>query len=211
MNKAFKEGYKEMKAPSELKSRTLAEILKENERMKENADKIQKNTGKIHIYRYGILLAACAAVLCLVIFWPSKAVYVTPLEEGIYYEEIMLKDGRIQFIENRVAISITPNAGQLVIGDTKEADKEEHGGNFVQENTKSGGSLICRESNEILLPEIREDAWSNIGKQKIYVTVLKTEEERYQAVYEKDEIAYEVIGTNVTQKEFIDFLYKQVK
>ena len=64
--------------------------------------------------------------------------------------------------------------------------------------------------DQISLPEIAKDNWSYIGEQKIYVTVLKTEKMRFQAVYEKNGIAYEVIGTGTTQKEFIDFLYEKV-
>ena len=61
------------------------------------------------------------------------------------------------------------------------------------------------------VPEINEDSWSYIEEQKIYVSFLKAEGMRYQAVYEKEEAFYEVIGTNVTQKEFIDYLYQKIK
>ena len=64
---------------------------------------------------------------------------------------------------------------------------------------------------QCLLPEIAESNWSYIGDQKIYVTVLNAADIRYQAVFEKNGTAYEMTGTNVTQKEFIDELYRRVK
>lgn len=61
------------------------------------------------------------------------------------------------------------------------------------------------------MPEIPEEDWSHIGEQQIYVTALKTETVRYQATFEKGGTLCEITGVGVTQKEFIDYLYKKIK
>lgn len=217
-NKDFEKAYENIKAPTELKKETLSRMFQEDEQMKQekrmspDASNTASKGAKPRIYRYGALaLAACAAVLCFVLMRPQGAVYKTPVEDGSYYEEIELKDGRIKFVQNRVAISITPNAGQVVVGSEEDNNSEGAQTVIAKKETQAGGELIYRENAGISLPEIREDAWSNIGTCDIYVTALKTDVTRYQAVFEKDGTAFEVIGTGVTQKEFIDFLYAQVK
>ena len=220
IKKNFEKAYDNMNAPDQLKKETLYKMFKEDAITQNDMGMTQteRDSGfrkghKRAVYRYIAPIAAVlAATLCLAIFWPKGIVYVTPMADAAYYEEVELKNGIIKFNQNRVAISITPNAGKIVIGEgslTQDEEVLEH--ILVQEKAKSGGELFCKEKTQLSLPEIREDAWSNIGKQKIYVTVLKTDEYRYQAAFEKEGVAYEVIGDNVTQKEFIDFLYAQVK
>ena len=224
-NKKFQETYDDLKVPSDLKAQTLAMMLKEDANLlREQETSTQKESkisnGKMkksnsskrfHYTRYGaVLLTACAAVLCFVIFMPHGAPYITKLEDGTYYETVELKDGKINFMQNRMAISITPNAG-LAIGSDIEAAEEKEEVLLLEKESKSGGKLRFLETTKVTLPNMSQSGWSHIGEQEIYVTVLKTEEIRYQAVYEKDGIIYEVIGIDVTQKEFIDFLYEQVK
>ncbi len=220
IKKNFEKTYDNIKAPENLKEEMLHKMFEEEARLQndtnittlEYASDVKKSH-KRSVYRYVAPMAAVfAAVLCIAVFWPKGAVYVTPMEDAIYYEKVELKNGIIKFNQNRVAISITPNAGNVVIGEEsvmQDEDVAEH--ILVQEKTKGGGELIYKETMQLSLPEIREDAWSNIGKQKIYVTVLKTDEYRYQAAFEKEGAAYEVVGNNVSQKEFIDFLYAQIK
>ncbi len=201
MYQDIKKEYETVKAPEALKAETL-------EKMKAEANISKKKK----YYRYPVVaLAACAAVLCFVLFWPRGVRYITPIEDGTYYEEIAIKNGNIIFNQNRVAISIKPNAGKVVIGGEKAEEESEIFAVIKEEQTSAGGELVCQEVSSLSLPEIREDAWSNIGQQQIYVTVLKTDNYRFQAAYEKEGAAYEVIGTGVTQKEFIDFLYAQIK
>ncbi len=225
VNKKFQETYDNLKTPSDLKAQTLAMMLKEDASLSKEQEVLtqqesktgngqgkKRNSAKrINFARYGaVLLAACAAVLCFVIFMPHGAPYVTKLEDGTYYETVELKNGKINFMQNRMAISITPNAG-LAIGDNMEAVEEKEEVLLLEKESKSGGELRFLETPKVTLPNMSQSGWSHIDEQEIYVTVLKTEEIRYQAVYEKDGIIYEIIGTDVTQKEFIDFLYEQVK
>lgn len=196
----LKEVYEQLKAPEELKTKTL-----------EMMSDVQRGGKKKNYFYPAMAMTACAAILCLVLFWPRGIKYITPVEDGNYYEEVSIKDGVIIFNQNRVAISITPNAGKVVIGGETKTEEETVISTISEKQSESGGDLVFQEVSALSLPEIREDAWSNIGEQQIYVTVLKAEDYRYQAAFEKDGIAYEVIGTGVTQKEFIDFLYAQIK
>lgn len=206
--KAFENVYRQLKAPEALKADTLSKVLEENGKRK-------AVKGRKRVFQYGALAAAlCAAVICFILIRPLGISFVTPMEEGVYYDEVELKDGVIHFVKNRVAISIKPNAGTVVIGQNdKDADESENAdsGKAEEKITKSGGSISFQKIAALNLPEIAEENWSYIGEQKIYVTVLNANEIRYQAAFEKDGVAYEVIGTNVTQKEFIEELYRYVK
>lgn len=206
----FAEAYGGIKAPEELKADTLRKMHKENESRKEKGGG-EKAGGRKKACYFGALAAAMAAALALFLFWPGGAVYVTNMEDGVYYDEVELKDGVIRFTAGRVAISISPNAGTVVFGQESEAAGEDTEGLQETIETKSGGTIVFRETGTLSLPEFSEESWSYIGEQQIYVTVLKTSQTRYQAVYEKDGKAYEITGEGVTQKEFIDQLYRYVK
>lgn len=237
LKEAFQKGYQNIKLPKDLKQTTLSEMMKNMQQEQaqaphkeeasgpspinvsdraavsgnKEANKNAKKTGK-KVLRLGAGAAAlCAAALAFLVLRPSGVSYITPMEEGIYYDTVELKNGEIHFVKNRVAISITPNAGHVVIG--AESPEEDDSREFaVLEETvaESGGLLVFQETDQVSLPEITEDNWSNIGEQMIYVTVLKSEEVRYQAVFEMNGTAYQVIGTDVTQKEFIDYLYNKI-
>lgn len=215
MNQTFQDEYNKIAAPQDLKADTLTKMLEENKKInRENATlEKQKKKGKAPVLRYGgVAAAAFVAAMCLIVLHPTGAVYVTPMEEGEYYQEIELKDGTIYFVENRVAISISPNAGLVVIGqETQDTDEKENDQVILEQKTENGGMLVLKEVDEVQLPEITEKNWSCIGEQNLYVTVLKTDGNLYQAVYEKDGRVLEVIGIEVSQKEFVDFLYQQVK
>lgn len=207
--KAFEDAYRQIKAPEALKADTLSKMLEENKK-KEPARRIK------NLFRYGTLAAAlCAAALCFLLTRPSGISFITPMEDDVYYDEVELKDGIIHFVKNRVAISISPNAGTVTIGreNQKETDENKEEASEIAEEkiTESGGSISFRKTDALTLPEIAEENWSYIGEQKMYVTVLKANEVRYQAVFEKDKTVYEMIGINVSQKEFIEELYLRVK
>lgn len=223
LKEEFQKGYQNIKLPDELKQAVLSEMKKEaaiqsqipreKEDIAEQSSKPQKKSKKF-IWKIGAGSAVlCAAALAFLVLRPSGISYVTPMEDGIYYDEVELKDGEIHFVKNRVAISIIPNAGHVTIGE-EGADKAEAGketSTLEEITTESGGILSYQETDPVSLPEIAEENWSKIGECMIYVTVLKTEEVRYQAVYELDGNTYQVIGTDVSQKEFIDYLYKKIK
>ncbi|MDE6185315.1 MAG: hypothetical protein K2G39_07830, partial [Lachnospiraceae bacterium] len=204
LNKAFSDAYRNVKAPEALKKGTLNQMLAKEEGLKRQPEKVQKR--KLPVWYYG----AMAAAVCVVVFWVSALrsdgiTYVTMIEEGVFYEEVELKDGWIRFLPNRVIISISPNAGQAGFqGEDKNGlpvEKETEPEELIQ--TKSGGQLKFFKTDGLLTPELAEEDWSYIGEQKIYVSVLKTDGVRFHAIYERGGSAYEVIGENVTQKEFI--------
>lgn len=209
--RAFEHAYCRLKAPAALKADTLEKMLRENEKCKEIQRKEKSGKGKKKVFYYGALAALlCVAVLSIIVLRPEGISYVTPMEEGVYYEEVELKNGVIHFVRSRVSISITPNAGSAGIGQEGEAALEEVTRQEEIIETESGGRLVFRERDTASVPDIKEDDWSYIGEQKIYVTVLDAEKTGYQAVFEKAGSTYEITGEDITQKEFIDELYRRV-
>jgi len=212
LKKEFKETFSVIRASECLKSDTLRKMQEEDQRRISPLDKTPVK--KLKIWRYGIPAAAvifCAVLSLRFLTGGSGTPYVTQMEEGAFYDSVKLEDGEIRFISNRVAISVTPNAGEIVIGEQDYETAQTGQELDAEETADSGGLLTFQRTKAVSLPFISEENWSYIGEQKIYVTVLKTDEVRYQAVFETDGAAYEVIGSNVTQKEFIDFLYQKIK
>ena len=199
----IKTAYDELHAPDSWKQDV---ILKMKEEEKKN--KCKKETTQSHrLIRFATGTAIlCAAALCLFLILPKGAPITTKMEDGIYYENIELKNGEIHFVSNRVAISISPNAGAVF---STEQEAEENQTEVLL--TESGGMITFEKTQKSKLPEIAESNWSYIGEQPIYVTALKTEPVRYQAIYETDGETYELIGEGVTQRDFIDELYRLVK
>ena len=214
--KEFEDIYDKIRTPEDLKSDTLRKMMREDEEIKTSKTGFSFNRKRM-LSCVSFAAVFCVAALCFFFLQPKGASYITPMEEGEYYEKVELKDGVICFVKNRVIISISPNAGTVTIGQENQNETEndapvgEDSSVAQEKQTKSGGVIRFQKISAISLPEIAENKWSYIGEQKIYVTVLDTEEVRYQAVYEKDGNAYELTGTNVTQKEFIDELYGRVK
>ncbi len=212
-SESIKNAYDELHAPDSWKQDVILKMKEEekkNEYIKETTEsdaKATKSKSKsIRLIRFATGASVlCAAALCLFLILPKGAPITTKMEDGIYYEDIELKNGEIHFVSNRVAISISPNAG-IAYSTAQEA--EENPTEVLL--TESGGMITFEKTQRSKLPEIAESNWSYIGEQFIYVTVLKTEPVRYQAIYEKDGGTYELIGEGVTQKEFVDELYNRV-
>lgn len=214
LRKEFKDTFSHIHASEDLKARTLTKMLDQAEA--KGAEKESGSSSAKWIWHAAVPAAAllCAALILVVLKGMTGTPYLMQMEDGVFYEEVKLKDGEIHFVANRVAVSIAPNLGGVTIGqkqddasDTPEAVEE-----IVEEKKMDGDArLICKKISGIDLPDIGDKNWSYIGEQKIYVTVLDTVDTRYQAVFEKDGQAYEVIGIEVWQKEFIDYLYRIVK
>lgn len=210
----IKTAYDELHAPDSWKQDVILKMQEEekkNEYKKETtqsdaeATKLKSKSLRLIHFATGASIL-CAAALCLFLILPNGAPITTKMEDGIYYEDIELKNGEIHFVSNRVAISISPNAG---VAFSTAQDAEETPTEVLL--TESGGMITFEKTQKSKLPEIAESNWSYIGEQPIYVTVLKTEPVRYQAIYETDSETYELIGEGVTQREFIDELYKRVE
>ncbi len=206
----FKVTFGKVSASSDMKEDILSQMKNVNEKEMVKSPVSAPKRKNFLLAFPGAAVLVCAAVLFLWIK-PLGVPYVTQMEDGVYYEKVELKDGVINFVANRVAISISPNAGQVVIGQQEDVSDITEDILIEEKKTKSGGIITCKETTSVSLPKIAEKNWSIIGDNKIYVTVLKTDSVRYQAVFEKDNKAYEVIGENVTQKEFIDYLYNKTK
>ena len=207
LRKEFQDVFLNIRASEELKNDTLTQMQMGRE-PKEKP--LPVKNPKFWYCGIPASILVCVLVFISLSGRIMRASYVTVMEEGVYYDSVELKDGEILFVANRFSISITPNVGEIVIGqeDSEETEVEK----VIEENeTDAGGTLLYQRAGTIDLPEINEKNWSHIGEQEIYVTVLKTEETQYQAVFEKDGQVFEVIGRNVTQKEFIDYLYRKVK
>ena len=212
-DEVIKTAYDELHAPDSWKQDVILKMQEEkkNEYKKEtiqtDAESTKSKPKSLRLIHFATSAAVlCAAALCLFLILPKGAPITTKMEDGIYYEDIELKNGEIHFVSNRVAISISPNAGSA-FSTAREA--EETPTEVLL--TESGGTITFEKTQKSKLPEIAENNWSYIGELPIYVTVLKSEPIRYQAIYEIDGETYELIGESVTQREFIDELYKRVE
>ncbi|MCM1125999.1 MAG: hypothetical protein NC429_05950 [Lachnospiraceae bacterium] len=223
LRREFKDTFSGVHASEDLKARTLARMLDE-----ENVEDKESGSSAAPAFRRravvfrpavtaGLLCTAAlvCVVLALFVFQGTpKPSYLTVMEDDVFYEEVMLKDGELHFVANRMAISIKPNAGGITIG--QEADEAsaavEEGNETIEEKVlDEGGTLLFSKISAVELPDIGDKNWSYIGETQIYITKLNTSVPRYQAVFEKGGQAYEVTGTGVSQKAFIDYLYQIVK
>lgn len=210
----FKDTFSGIYASEDLKARTLTVML-ENPANQSNETKERSSFVK---KKWCIIVPAVAlfcAVFVLTMFkGTSGTPYITQLEDGVFCEEIKLEDGELHFVAGRVAVSITPNAGGVTIGQDPDIElpaSENEARLLDKKENADGGQLIYKKIESIKLPNVTDASWSHIGEQKIYITVLDTLDTRYQAIFEKDGQAYEVTGIGVLQKEFIDYLYHIVK
>lgn len=214
LRKEFKDTFSGIHASEDLKARTLTAMLDEEEIRSKETKRRPSYVKKIWTISVPAAALLCAALVLMVLKGTPEPPYITQLENGVFCEEVKLEDGELHFAAGQVAISITPNAGVVNIGQnqTGELPASEDGEQILdKKEDAAGGQLIHKKIAAIKLPDIGEKNWSYIGEQKIYITVLDTVDTRYQAVFEKDGQAYEVTGIGVWQKEFIDYLYQIVK
>lgn len=214
LRREFKDTFSGIHTSEELKVRTLAQMLENTKSQSEEAKNGQLSAGRK--WRIAVPVAAllCAILVLTVFKGKSGTPYITQLEDDVFCEEVKLEDGELHFVASRVAISITPNAGGVTIGqkqDGEVSEAEDSAQILEEKENANGGQLIYKKIESVKLPDIGEKNWSYIGKQKIYITVLGTQDTRYQAFFEKDGQAYEVTGIGVWQKEFIDYLYQIVR
>lgn len=203
MKKAFQETYGKVQAPEQLKAETLA--LMEEEQQKESAG--GRRTKAKRILPWGAAAVILCGMLAGLFFLPGRgAVYITPMEEGTHYDRVELADGVLYFQSGRVAVSVSPNAGNAMSG-----EESRKGNDFAEERTAPGGGTLACSRSSLGLPESAETQWSQIDGQQVYITVLKKEPILYQAVFEKEGTVWEITGEGVSQKEFIDYLYKKMK
>ena len=210
----FKDTFSGIHASEDLKARTLTQMLESTKSQSgEIKGSLLSTRGK---WRIAVPAAAllCAVLVFVVFKGTPGPSYITQLENGVFCEEVKLEDGELHFTGGRVEISITPNAGGITTLQKQDDElpaPEKEAQILDKKEYADGGQMIYKKITAIKLPDIGEKNWSYIGEQKIYITVLDTVEARYQAVFEKGGQAYEVTGTGVWQKEFIDYLYRVVR
>lgn len=212
LRREFKDTFHGIHASEELKAHTLSQMMEETRSRSEGGKKVSTAVkGKWRIVVPAMALL-CAAFVFVVFRGTPGTPYLTQMEEDVFYEEVMLEDGELHFVANRVAISITPNAG-ITVGQKQDGESPamEDAHILEEKEMADGGQLVYKRIAAIKLPDIGEKDWSYIGEQKIYITMLDTLDTHYQAVFEKDGQAYEVTGIGVCQKEFIDYLYQIIK
>ena len=214
LRKEFKDTFSGIHASEDLKARTLTAMLDEEEIQSKETKGRPSPVKKICTVSIPAAALLCAVLVLMVLKGTPEPPYITQLENGVFCEEVKLEDGELHFTGGRVEISITPNAGGITTLQKQDDElpaPEEEAQILDKKEYADGGQMIYKKITAIKLPDIGEKNWSYIGEQKIYITVLDTVEARYQAVFEKGGQAYEVTGTGVWQKEFIDYLYRVVR
>lgn len=223
LRREFKNVFSGVHASEDLKARTLARMLDEEDGEEEESGSSTAPAfgRRAVVFRMamplGLLCTAvlvCAVLALFVFHGTPKPSYLTVMEDDVFYEEVMLKDGELYFAADRVAISIMPSAGGITIGqktDEASAAVEEVNETIEERVLDDGGTLLFQKISAAELPDIGDKNWSYIGERQIYITRLDTIDPLYQAVFEKDGQAYKVTGMGVTQKAFIDYLYQIVK
>lgn len=206
VSRKFKAAFDGIKAPEDLKADTLCKMFGG----KEQTLQIKQNNRKRR------WIGTCAAVLCIMfvcVIWGGRTDngIVTSLEENVFYDTVELKNGELRFINKRVNIDVTPNAGQAAAGSTEDEMQGENSEKELdREEAKEGGSLFMRKAAKKDLEQVSEEEWSYVGKKKLYITVVDGGK-GYCAVFEKDGDIYALEGISVSQKNFIEYLLKKIK
>lgn len=221
MKEEYKDIYSRIKAPAELKSCTLARMKESLEEESEQAlrgkaagadGKVKKrgniiSPGNWRSKRWVAVAAAAVIAVCILPRFLTKngSIYVTPLQEGEFYREVALKDGYLKFVDNDTIITLTPNAGIVGAGGNaqdpvSETFEYEDGGVITLEK-RAGGYI----NSEL------EDQKSRVADQDLYVTVTNAGDNPvFEAKWFREDVFYLVKGSGVTQKEFTDFVVKEI-
>lgn len=223
----FKAVFDQVKTPESLKKETLRKMQKfeaaeGEEKMTDRREADQKASsaartvrGRSVRYRKAGVCAAllCAACLALIVLRLPEKLILTPLEDGKVVEEVELTDGRLYFQKGRVDIFVTPNAGSISDGPQEEDDPagDETEKTLDKKETASGGEIVKKELPDSRHPAASGTETSQIGGQELTLSYFEEEEIRYVADYVKDGTAYRIEGTAVSQKEFIEYLHREIK
>lgn len=213
----YKEVYDNLKAPEQWKTDIKAlmrEELAKNAPPTENADRsrsirkgfaqeqsvVDIGSKKKSPMSYGMFLTAggivAAIILLLVVNLMNGPRFITPMKDDEILSVVVLKDTSLYF----------------EIQDMEEADS------FVLAGTSGIQNEIIfeidEETGEIVTSGKSDDAGitpSYIKGIPVFLTITATEEGyRYTASYEKDGQDCEITCTGITQKEFIQLLYKKM-
>lgn len=212
MKEEFRQEYEKIHASGELKERTK-QLMRES-LLSETAQEgiLPKNKKKSKGKRAAVIgtMALMAAALGIVLYSFSgrDGFYVTPISEDAYYAQIEVADGMIYFAERGQSLEITPNASKTELGqdETTEKDETEQNGGAVTEVGDNGFIRVKESAGS--LPEAKEGEYSYVAGEKLLVTAAMGEKPVYTAYLARDGILYTVVGDGVSQKQFLDYIYK---
>lgn len=213
----YKGVYDNLKAPEQWKTNIKAlmrEELAKNNTPTENADSTQiyrmdfeDNQSVVDIgskqklsMRYRMLLTAggiaAAIILVIVVNLMNGPRFVTPMKDGEIQSVVALKDTNLYF----------------EIQDMEETDSSVLAGTGGDQNEIN--FEIDGETGEIVTSGKSDDAGTTPSYIKgipVYLTITATDEGyRFTASYEKDGRDCEITRVGITQKEFIQLLYKEM-
>lgn len=217
MKEELRQEYDRIQAPEELKQRTK-QLMRERLRLEKPAAEgdpvgdgkrggAKKKSLKNRTAVIGsVALAAAALCITIYAFGGRNGFYVTPVSDESYYAEVEVSDGIIHFAERGEMSGMMPNASKAEAGDGagENASGEEEG-----ETAKAGnsGSIRIKEGTGSL-PKAGEEEYSYVAGEKFLVTAVKKEEPVYTAYLERDGILYTVTAEGVSQKQFLDYIYR---
>lgn len=221
MKEEYKDIYSRIKAPAELKSCTLAKMKESLEEESEQAPQGDKagadgkakkkgsivSLGNWRSKRWVAMAAAAVIALCFLprFLTNNGSIYVTPLKEGEFYDEVALKDGYLKFVDNDTIITPTPNAGIPGTGGNGQDPVSE---TFEYKN---GGVITLEKRAGGYIKNGLEDQKSRVADQELYITVTNADDDPvFEAKWFREDVFYLVKGSGVTQKEFTDFVVKEI-
>jgi len=135
----MKKSYDALHAPDFLKKETLLKMQEAEEQNVRVSEALEDaNVGDKSFYYKNKktlrivagLSTVCAAAACFLFVFLSGTPYVTKMDDGMHYDTVELKNGEINFVSKRMAISISPNAGNAFdsVGNAEEAEGMEEFG-----------------------------------------------------------------------------------
>lgn len=209
----YKEVYDNLKTPERWKTNVKTLMQEEMKKEASQPDDIQRMTEddftdnkesrvvdihskKKFSRRYKTMLSVsgiAAAILFVFMFNVTKSPqFVTPMKDGEVQAEVAMKDTTLYF---------------EIQEDDKSSNTDVMAGK--QENNSGFQIKVDNETGEVV---VEDDAIpSYIRGTEVYLTITVTDEGyQYTAVYDKDGEHCEITRSGMTQKEFIQLLYKML-
>ncbi len=217
MKEEFAKLYDNIKTPEEWKNDIKekmhrAELEKTEERSASVIrPTVRKKPVRILFSAAAAICAAAAAVFIFALNTDNDSIYITDFDDSTFCKDIELTDGAVHFNRRGQEISITNGLG---IGGPGHNDDDENDEALPSEvyELENGGTVTVKKSINNTVPFSDNDEWSEICGRKILITVSGGENNFiYKAFYQDASDMITVEGSNVTQREFIDFLYKKIQ
>ena len=172
---------------------------------------IRKKPAGIFFSTAAVICAAAAAVFIFALRTDNAPIYITDFDDSIFCSNIELTDGEVHFNRRGEEISIINGLG--VGGPARDNDDNHYTSSTIESyKLESGGAVTVNRSFSSNVPFLDNDEWSEICGKKVLITVSGSENNfTYKAFYQDNSDMITVEGRDVSQKEFIDFLYNIIK